>query len=74
MPLYEFLEKVTGVLDEGLYAPATEDELLQAFRVLDPADSGYLTATQLEHFLTVKGRIACVLHNVPFIMLGYIEL
>ncbi len=43
------------ILKNGLYAPDTDDVLMQAFRVLDPEGKGYIETERMEHLLSSVG-------------------
>lgn len=52
----KFLPVMTNVLLEKRYRPISEDTLLQAFEVLDPAKRGYLSKEELIKYMTEEGE------------------
>lgn len=51
-----FLPVMTTALLERRYRPTTEDVLLRAFEVLDPAKRGFLTKEELVKYMTEEGE------------------
>ncbi|XP_068597210.1 dynein regulatory complex protein 8 [Brachionichthys hirsutus] len=54
--LDKFLPAMTKVLLEDKYPPVPEEQLLQAFEVLDKENKGYLEPEALTKFLTQEGE------------------
>lgn len=53
---YERFEaKIIQLAQSGQYEPSTEEQLLRAFRILDPDGHGYVEAQFLRELLTTKG-------------------
>ena len=50
-----FEKKMLEILSSKLYEPDTSDIMLQAFRILDSDNNGYLTSEIIESLLTTKG-------------------
>lgn len=50
-----FETKVLQLAQSGHYEPATEEQLLQAFRVMDPDGNGYVEAQFMRDLLVSKG-------------------
>ncbi|KAK9542509.1 hypothetical protein VZT92_000366 [Zoarces viviparus] len=55
--LDKFLPVMTKVLLEHKFPPIPEDQLLQAFEVLDKEKKGYLVPEVLTHYLTQEGEL-----------------
>lgn len=51
----KFQSKMIQVLTTNEYAPDTDDQLLAAFRVLDPEKRGYIETDVMRELLATKG-------------------
>ncbi|KAL3270737.1 hypothetical protein HHI36_021262 [Cryptolaemus montrouzieri] len=54
--LVSFLPFIADEITKGKYKPKTVEEVLEAFRVLDPENYGYLTSEQMRAFMTEHGE------------------
>ncbi|XP_068177769.1 dynein regulatory complex protein 8 [Antennarius striatus] len=55
--LDRFLPAMTKALLEHKYPPIPEEHLLQAFKVLDKENRGYVEPEELEKYLTEEGEV-----------------
>jgi len=53
--LEKFEQKMLQIMEEGEYLPSSEEQLLSAFKQLDPNGKGYVAASYLESLMQSEG-------------------